>query len=441
MTGKESSIDRRQVLRSLGAAAAMAAAATPARAAAQVSELIVLTAVTPWLPAYQKVAARYEAESGVKITLRPFPYGGLRTQMTNAIQAKNPAFDVYQLDEPWTGQFYDNGWVRPIDDIIPGFKLDPGIVPYDGLPFWDKTRRSSSLTGQVMGLPINGNVDLFVYRKDLYEKLGMTPPRTWDEALDNGRRAQKANVVKYGYVTRGQPTTGGQAISYEFMPVFYSYGANWFAEEGRDWTPTVASRAAQAGAGVFRNLLELGPTRSQTVGQADVIALIQGGQALQGHFVAAAASQLEDSSRSSVVGKCGYTVLPAGASGRPAPTSGAWSLCVPADQADERQKAAADFLVWMLKREQQAAFAQAGGIPTRNDVAGSFGAAASYLQAVAESAPFIRRAIRYVFAAPMLDIVEPTLGQIGSGDLPIAQGLDRLQAQLAQIVRAAGFAG
>jgi ABC-type glycerol-3-phosphate transport system substrate-binding protein len=365
----------------------------------------------------------------------------MRTQMINAIQSKNPVFDVYQIDEPWTGQTYDNGWVRPLDEILPGYKIDTNIIQYENLPFWDKATRSASPQGRVMGLPINGNLDLFVYRKDLYEKLGLSVPSTWDEAIENGRRGMKANAAKYGYVARGQPTTGGQSISYDFMPVFFSYGADWFTGDDAKLKAAVNSDAAKAATDMYRRLLEMGPPRPQTVGQADVIGLFQSGQALQGHFVAAGAAQLDDPSRSSVVGKCGFAALPAGPKGS-APTSGVWSLCVPADQTEERQKAAAEFITWVLEKEQQINFARAGGLPTRSDAyADATGQAAAYLKAVADSVPHIRGSVRYVFAAPMLEAVEPALAQMCSGELPIESGLDALQAQLIKIAKDAGFSG
>jgi len=426
----------------LGAAALAPAtlASRAARAAGGVTELIVPAAVTPWLPAYQKVAAQYQREKGVKITFRTFPYAGLRTQIVNSIQSGNAVFDLYQLDEPATGEFYDNGWVRPLDDIIPGFTFGPGVVRYADLPFWNKAERRFTQSGKVMSVPINGNVDLLVYRKDLYDKLGLAPPRTSDEAIANGQRAQSEGLAKYGYVTRGQATTGGAAVSYDFEPVFYSYGGDWFEGTGANFRPVVNSEAAKAGAAAFRRLLELGPARPQTVGQADVISLFQSGQAFQGHFVAAGASQLEDPARSSVVSKCGFAVVPAGSTGKPAPTSGTWSLCVPANQTEERQKAAADFLVWMIAKEQQTAFAQAGGIPVRDDLDfDALGPAAGWLKPVAASTPFIRSPIRYVFAAAMLEAVEPVLAQIGAGDVPPGEGLDRLEAKLASIAKAAGF--
>lgn len=434
---------RRDVLKYMAAASVVGMTGRPGWvfAAGEVKELVVLTGTTPWLPAYQKAAAAYQAEKGVKITFRPFPYGGMRTQMTNAIQSKNAAFDIFQLDEPWTGQFYDNGWVKPLDEIIPGYKLDPNILTYDNLPMWDKEKRSGSSGGKVMGLPMNGNVDLFVYRKDVYDKLGLKPPRTWDEAIENGKKAVEAGEVRYGYVTRGQPTTGGQSVSFEFMNVLYGYGGDWFKTDGAQLVPTINSDAAKAAATTFRRLLELGPSRPQTVGQADCIALMQSGQALQGHFVAAGMPQLEDSSRSSVVGKCAYTPVLVGALDHPVPASGVWSLCVPADQAPERQRAAADFIVWMLDQKQQATFASAGGIPTRKDVdVSATGPLQPIMKAAQDSAPLARGAIRYVFAAQMLEAVEPILGQIGSGDVEVDKGLDDLQAKLVEVAKASGFA-
>jgi multiple sugar transport system substrate-binding protein len=241
-------------------------------------------------------------------------------------------------------------------------------------------------------------------------------------------------------VTRGLPTVGGLSVTYEYQPVFYSYGANWFVDEGKNWTPAVNADAAQAGTAVFRRLLEQGPPKPQTVGQADVINLMQGGQAFQGHFVAAGAAQIEDPQRSSVVGKVGYAVVPAGSTGKSAPTSGTWTLCVPAARPAENQKAAADFIMWMLDKKQQEDFVRAGGIPSRNDVSEAFDSKTRpYLDALMASMPTIRRSPRYVFAAAMDDATEQNLSRIGAGEVTVKAGLDRLQAQLTEIVTKAGF--
>lgn len=406
----------------------------------KVTELIVPTNESPWTEAYQRTVSQYEGESGIRITLRVFPYDGLRTQMLNAIRNKSQTFDIFQLDEPWTHQFYDNDWVTPLEEIRSGFSLDPQILTYDALPFWDPQKRTSSESGQVMGLPLNGNVHLLVYRKDLYEDLGLSVPTTWEEAIANGEKAKSQGKAKYGYVTRGQGVSGGQSITYDYMPVFYSYGANWFADEGTDWTPTINTPEAIHATDVYKRLLDLGPADSLSVGQAEVIALLQGGEALQGHVVAAAAPQFEDESASNVAGKVGYAKVPAGgASGSSTPTSGTWSLCVPRGLNDARTKAAYDFVTWMLERKQQDAFSDAGGIATRKDSLTEAAKDSAYLQATEDSMADVRRAVRYAFSSPMLEQTERVLSQIGAGRTGVKPGLDQLQSRVEDIVREAGF--
>jgi multiple sugar transport system substrate-binding protein len=408
----------------------------------QVTELVVPTNKSPWLNAYKEVAARYQQEQGVRITLREFPYDGLRTQQVNAVQQRNFPFDVFQLDEPWTGQFYDSGWVTPLKRIDAAFDPDPDILTYDALPFWDKGQRTSASGGELVALPLNGNVDLLIYRTDLYDELGLSVPTTWEQAVDNARKGQQSGRIKYGHVMRTQASPGGAATTYEFMHIFYSYGANWFVDEGKDWTPAVNTPEVVAATEIYRQLAQTSHAQPQTIGQAEAIALMQGGQALQTHVVAAAAADLVNPEKSRVADNLGFAVVPAGASGKPTPTSGVWSLCVPAGLAPERAQAALGFIRWMLEGETQLAFTKAGGVPTRRDTYDAPDlpeTAKRYLPAVGDSTPHARRHIRYVFASAMLEVTERNLGQINAGAVPVKAGLDKMQRELTEVVREAGF--
>lgn len=406
----------------------------------KVTELVVPINASPWLPGFQKLAARYQQESGVKITLRQFPYDGLKTAMTNAVQTGDRPFDLFLLDEPWTGQFYRSGWVTPLTDVDPSYAWDPDIVDYALLPRWNAATGTATGDGKVMGLPVNGNVNLFLYRKDLYEQLGLTLPRTFDEVLANGVKGRDSGKTRYGYAVRAQATTTGQSITYDFMPLLYSYGGDWYTQ---DWRPAINGPGAVAAMDMFTKLAALGPPRPQTVGQADVIAAMQSGQALQCHTVAAAAAQIEDPGKSNVAGRVGYAVMPAGSTGRPAPTSGVWSLCVPVGLPKERATAAYQFITWVLSKQSQLAFTQAGAIPTRYGTYREPGLpdnAAPYLKAIADGLPHTRNSIRYPFAADMLVPAEQTLSGIAAGTTPLKAGMDDLANKLEDVARKAGYA-
>jgi multiple sugar transport system substrate-binding protein len=401
---------------------------------------VVLPANTaPWLKAYQATAREYEKEAGAQITFREFPYDGLRTAMINAIRGRNFPFGVLHLDEPWTGEFYDRKWATPLREIDSGVKLDPEIITYDALPEWDAQQRRHTDGAAVTGLPINGNVNLFVYRQDVYDELGFAVPKTFEEAYENGRKAKESGKTRFGYVARAQATEAGQSITYDFMPLLRSYGGDWYTE---DWKPAINSAGAIAAMNMFKRLLSLGPRQPQTVGQAEVIAAMQGGQSVQCHTVAAAASQLEDPSLSRVAGKLGYAEIPAGSTGHPTPTSGVWSLAIPRGLPEERAKASANFIKWFVGAKAQLAFAKNGGIPTRTDTYDSAelpAQAKKYLVAIKASLNDIRGSVRYPFSAQMLPVAERALASIAAGKTPVKEGLDDLANRLDEIARDAGF--
>jgi multiple sugar transport system substrate-binding protein len=193
---------------------------------------------------------------------------------------------------------------------------------------------------------------------------------------------------------------------------------------------------------MFKRLLSLGPPQPQTVGQAEVIATMQGGQSIQCHTVAAAASQLEDPSLSRVAGRLGYAEVPAGSSGSPTPTSGVWSLAIPRDLPEERAEAVLGFIKWFTGQDGQLVFARNGGIPTRRDAYDATDLPAEakrYLPAVEASLDDIRGSVRYPFSAEMLPVAERALASIAAGETPVTRGLDDLASRLAEIARDAGF--
>ena len=409
----------------------------------EVTELIVPTARTPWLDAYRRLAAAYEEVSGIRIVLREFPYDGLYTQQINAIQSSALPFDVFQIDEPGLWKFFDSDWVVPFDEIDPDFTIDDEVLTYANLPYWDPASRTADPGGHVMGYPINGNMDLFVYRKDVYDELGLSVPTTWEEALHNAQAARATDTVQYGHVPRAQATKNGLSVTYEFMPVFYSYGASWFADEGTDWSPTINSDEGVAAAEMYRELARTGPEEPMTIGQAEVISLMQGGKALQTHVVAAAANQFLDPDKSQIADVAGFEVVPASTGGsRPAPTSGTWSLCIPRGLAPERERAALDYIRWVLSQDAQSVFMEAGGIPTRRtvlDVGANSGDASPYLEPLSLSMDDVHAPIRYSFGPAMASETEKHLSRIAAGDVEPRRGMDELQDAVVDVVREAGF--
>ena len=73
-------------------------------------------------------------------------------------------------------------------------------------------------------VPINGNVEVFFYRRDLYEQKGLKIPETWDEALSNATKLNDGARV-YGFVHRDDR----ESALADFSNYLFSFGGDIFA--------------------------------------------------------------------------------------------------------------------------------------------------------------------------------------------------------------------
>lgn len=134
---------------------------------------------SPWFPGFRAIAEQYQKETGNRVNLNVTPFAGMLQKTQNAVTARESEFDLVNLNEQWYMRFYADGQITPLRKIDPGFKLDPQIIEYDYATRWDARLKNSTRNGEILGLPINGNIQLLYYRKDLFDKAGLAAPKTW----------------------------------------------------------------------------------------------------------------------------------------------------------------------------------------------------------------------------------------------------------------------
>lgn len=392
----------------------------------------IITSQAPWNPAYDAVIAAYEEETGIQVDVRAFPNDEVKTQMLNDAQSGNNAFDVYQVNEVDMAQFNANGLLLPLQDVEPEFELDPEIFTYDNLPYWNTETRAFSEDGTLTSIPLMGNLQIFIYRTDIYEDLGLEVPTTWDDVLENAEAVVDGDAARYGFVMRTQGVAGSPQITYDFSGILYGLEGSFFADPGADWTPTVDSPEGIEAATMLRDLAATGPEETQTVGQAEAIAAMLAGDAAQLDTVAAGANAMNDESSSNVVGDVAFAPLPGSAS----PT-GTWNLGIPADLPEDRQGPALDFISWVTSEQGMEVFAENGGIPVRSDAFDAEGLGAedsAYLEAVEQSAETAQGPMRYEFIGDFLNVTEPILANIAAGSLSPEEGMAQMQDELTAVI-------
>lgn len=181
-------LDRRQFLGAAGATAGLAAGRFgPMSVSAQEKIHLALrhdVAIGPLLEPYvQDFNARYPYELGTSYP----PQDYIATTQTQ-FAGGSVDFDVLFGDEGLTQRWYDSGWIRKIDDL-PGFADVIAEIP-EGL-------RSSLQVedGSTVALPYYRGFEIFVYNAAHLDKIGATPPKTWDEFLETCRKLKTDKVI------------------------------------------------------------------------------------------------------------------------------------------------------------------------------------------------------------------------------------------------------
>ncbi|MFB7932400.1 ABC transporter substrate-binding protein [Streptomyces sp. NPDC056039] len=172
---------------------------------------------------------------GEKVTLVELPDSADETQAqmsTDLRDGDRSRFDVLNIDVNWTSEFAAAGWIRPLPrDRFPLKTFLPPVVD------------TATYDGQLYAVPYVTNAGLLLYRKDILDKEGVEPPRTWAEL----ERYAKTIAPKHGL-----DGYAGQFLPYEGLTVnaaeaVYSAGGSILGDEGE--RVTVDSAAAREGIG------------------------------------------------------------------------------------------------------------------------------------------------------------------------------------------------
>jgi multiple sugar transport system substrate-binding protein len=107
-------------------------------------------------------------KAGIKIQIIEVPFEGVYEKEKTEFVAGTGAFDVVTFYPAYIGDFAGNGYLAPLDNYLkktPASVWDPH--PEDVLaPFW---QLYCKFGGKVYALPIDGDVLMLQYRKDLIE--------------------------------------------------------------------------------------------------------------------------------------------------------------------------------------------------------------------------------------------------------------------------------
>jgi len=209
--------------------------------------------------------------SGFRIAVRAFPpfesairkqWQSFESRARTGLELEAVPLDLHPLhsalfgpsDTPWDAAFVVTDWIaeaaasNTLLDLAPYLAADPP----EGYPdAWTPSLlRFQHTDGRVLGLPYHDGPECLVYRKDLFEDAGLSPPRTWSEFHEIARRLHRPAENRYGAVFAAYPD--GHNTVYDFCLQLWNRGGELFDGHGQ---PALRTDAAREALGFYRGIL------------------------------------------------------------------------------------------------------------------------------------------------------------------------------------------
>ncbi|CAO3358375.1 ABC transporter substrate-binding protein [Azospirillum palustre] len=262
----------------------------------------------------------------------------LRQRVTTDIAAKGGQYDILTIgtyEVPiWTKQ----KWLMPLTKLGANYDVE------DLLP---SIRSGLTTDGTLYAAPFYGESSMVMYRKDLFEKAGLTMPEapTWAFVSDAARKLTDKKAEIYGICLRGKAGWGENMAFLSAMA--NSFGASWF---DMTWKPQFNTDPWKQTLTTYLGLMkDAGPPGASSNGFNENLALFQSGKCAMWIDATVAASFVSNPAQSKVADKVGYALAPDTGLGKRSNWLWAWNLAIPA--SSKKGDAAQAFISWATSKE------------------------------------------------------------------------------------------
>ena len=349
-----------------------------------------------------------------------------RQYLSTVLNAKDSAIDIYLIDIVNPAQYYNAGWLEPLDAYVGG---PAALRPY--LPVYSQ---ANIVNGKVAAMPAFADAMFMYYRKDLLDKYGIKEPKTWDELAVAAKKIQdgEKNPNLQGLSIQGAPIEGAVCT---FLLPYWSQGKSFNDAAGK---MTLDKEAAVKGMDMWLKLVDQGVMK-KNIAEVTTPATVNEFKAGQVTFAinwGFAWDQFKDAPDSQVKGKVGVMPLPSMAGGKSATCVGGWQWAV---SAFSKSKAESAKLVQYLASPSSSKFLAAEGslLPTFQSV---------YTDAeVLKNVPWFKDAANVVMAGQarpisaqygqVSDAIRTTTSAILARTKTSVEGVAEIEGRLTRVMR------
>ena len=437
----------RKIIKMAAATAAGIAASTAIAAASPYEEysgttLVVNFPAHPHYDAVLQILPEFTEETGIRVEVDQLQYLKMRERQTLELTKPRGDYDLIayvvfsKADYVFADQlenlarFFMNPKLADpgydAEDLIDGYVQNIGVAG-------GKKGYLPGPTGSLFGVPYGSETSVLGYRKDIFEKHGLEVPETYDEMLDLACRIPELEPGMGGMSSRA---ASGHQASHAFLLHLAPLGGRVLDDQ---WKPIVNNEAGVAAANALKTIVDCGPEGATSFAFGEALSSFLQGKTAMYLDTTVIAGQIEDPSRSKVVGKVGWALHPMGV--RRGSQTGGFGIAIPKNA--QNKEAAFLLLQWLTSKKGDKLVAMAGGNPSRfsthadPEVNAKFPHMSIFGEALKHADPDWRPIIP-VWGKINADI-GTTLSKVLTEGLDIQEALDGVAERAAEILDEAGY--
>ncbi len=310
----------------------------------------------------QKYEKEFTALTGIEVSSEVIPEQQQRQKIVIELTSGKPSFDVMHLSYHVQKRLFERGkWLASVTPFMGNAALAEDDHKESDYSSAGLTYAKSG--PELMSLPWSVDYFMLYWNKELFAKKNIAYPTNFDELIKAADALTDPASGTFGFVGRGLRNAN--------LPLYMSFLLG-FGKDALDDKGNLAIETPEAieAAKIYKHLL----TKCAPPGVAGYnwmesqASFLQGKSAMWLDGVGWAPAG-EDPTRSRVVGKIGYGVLPKGPAAHASPTFGD-GIGIP--PGSTKKEAAFLYCQWAVSRTMGGRLLQTGGgVPFRNSVIGN----------------------------------------------------------------------
>jgi multiple sugar transport system substrate-binding protein len=176
------------------------------------------------------VARDFTAHTGIRVEVEIVPLEQVLQKLTQDVAGGLGSYDLYYLDQSWMASFSnDTADPRELYEskpalAMPGYDFGDFLAPL--------TEGISMFRDKMVGVPFDIPIFIVMYRRDIYDKLGLAAPRTFADYLANAEAINREMAPEV-FGTTGQMKSGHYSLNCDWTNWLWGHGGSIFGPDNK----------------------------------------------------------------------------------------------------------------------------------------------------------------------------------------------------------------